>query len=152
MIVSPDITSAELERVYADDYIRRAVSHDGRQFSAITHNCVEYVAARVGHIFCGAFLLVRFSSIEIEIHSLLFRSALHWSRHLGRAAIDFCFTHHPIQRLTAYVFSDLLMAGNFCLKLGFRYEGTRRDACRRQGVLTGVDIFGITRTDWEARN
>ena len=151
MIVAPDITNAELDQVYSDDYIRRAISHDGRQASAITHAVAEYLAARVGNIFCGAFLLVRSSNIEMDIHALLFKAAVRWSRWLGMQAIDHVFLSYPVERITACVFADLPTVGNYCIKLGFSYEGTRRNACKRGGVLTGVDMFGITRADWETQ-
>jgi len=58
------------------------------------------------------------------------------------------FAHQHIQRVTAYVVEGLESAANFCLKIGFKNEGTRRDACMKNNKLVGVRILGMTRKDW----
>ena len=92
-------------------------------------------------------MAIRFSQLEIEMHSLLFKSSIWYSRDLGHLALDWAFDE-PIERVTAYVIEGLESAVNYCERLGFQYEGFRRNACMQDGELKGVWVLGMTREDW----
>jgi RimJ/RimL family protein N-acetyltransferase len=92
-------------------------------------------------------LAIRFSSTELELHSLLHKSAIKQSRALGCAFLAWAFSQ-PILRVTAYIIEGLESAKNYCLKLGMTLEGFRRNACIQSGQIKGVYILGMTRTDW----
>lgn len=145
--VSEGITQEHLNDVYSDPYIIR-VGHDHRPASPIAHPAVTYLTATVHGTFVGAFMVIKFSVLEFELHSLLKRSALVYSRQLGKMFLDWAFKNHSISRVTAYVIAGLELAKNYCLKLGFKYEGLRRDACMQNGILKDVHILGMTRKDW----
>jgi RimJ/RimL family protein N-acetyltransferase len=70
---------------------------------------------------------------------------LPYSRDLARLYLSCIFEDDEIERVTAYVLGTLPSAANFCRRLGFEYEGARRNACRVDGVLTDVLIYGLTR-------
>lgn len=145
-VVIEGITQEHLQEVYSDSYITK-VGHDGRAAAPIDHPLVTYLTATVGGKFMGAFMAIRFSSTEIELHSLLKKSAILHSRELGRAFLAWAFAH-PILRVTAYIIEGLESAKNYCLKLGMTLEGFRRDACLQNGKIKGVYVLGMTRTEW----
>lgn len=145
--LSPLTDKTQLERLYADPYILRA-GHDYREASPVYHPAASYVGAYVDGSFVGAFLIIEYGEIELEIHALLKREAVLHSRELGRMVISRIFSDVAIKRITAYIIQGLETVRNYCLKLGFQYEGMRRDAVMIRGQLLGVHVMGITRKDW----
>ena len=141
------ITGWHLSQVYSDPYIVGAIQQDGRPAKPVSHPCAVYLSAFLDDRFLGAFLAIRFSKHEMELHSLLHRDALKHSRELGRQVIEWSFDH-DIQRITAYVIDGLHKAANYCRRLGFVDEGRRRHACMKNGHPTDVLILGLTRQDW----
>ena len=148
-VVTEGITQEHLESVYADPYIAK-IGHDHRAAAPIYHPNVSYLSAWIGTTFAGAFMAVRFSPIEIELHALLKRSALKHSRALGNACLQWAFAQ-PIQRVTAYIIEGLEAAKNYCIKLGFKEEGRRRSACVQSGIVKDVYVLGMTRLDWSSK-
>jgi hypothetical protein len=116
------------------------------------HPQVRYLGALVDGDLVGAFLIIESGFIELDLHALLTRRALPHSRALGRLCLEHAFNDPAIERVTAYVIEGLTSARNYCLKLGFKTEGLRRNACRRHGHLVGVHILGMTRNEWEKSN
>lgn len=137
-----------LAALYRDPYIAR-IGHDDRAAEPIHHPQVHYLGAHIDGELSGAFMLIESGFIELDVHALLRRRALPYSRALGRMCIAHAFANPAVERVTAYVIEGLNAARNYCLKLGFQFEGIRRNACRKSGVLLGVYILGITRNDWE---
>ena len=146
-VVTEGITKGHLLEVYSDPYITAKIGHDHRPAAPIDHPSVTYLTATVGGRFAGAFMAIRFSSTEIEWHSLLHKSAIKHSRDLGYAFLAWAFAQ-PILRVTAYIIEGLESAKNYGLKLGMKFEGFRRNACIQSGQIKGVYILGMTRTDW----
>jgi len=144
--VEEGISTRDITAVYSDPYILR-VGHDDRPAAPIHHPAVTYLSARIDGQFVGAFMSIEFSDIEYELHALLHRKAVYRSRELTRLLTDWAFSH-PIERVTAYIIEGLESAFNFCRKIGFTYEGTRRNACRQGGVLKDVYVLGMTRAEW----
>lgn len=124
------------------------IRHDGREPGYIDHPLASYWGAYIEDDLVGVFLAVRFSQWEIEAHAALLPSALANGRKLAALFLDAMFATPNVERVTGYVMDTLPSAGNFCLKLGFEYEGRRRAACRIAGTLRDVLIYGITRQDW----
>lgn len=145
--VSEGITERNLHALYADPYIQR-VGHDHRPSAPIFHPSARYYSAWVNDEFSGAFLLVKTSHIDCDVHSLLLRGSILSSRLLGVEFLAHVFTRNDFCRVTAPVIEGLEAARNFCLKLGFKQEGFKRDACQKDGILRGIHIMGMTRKDW----
>lgn len=146
--LKPLIDDAALASLYSDPYIAR-VGHDHRAAAPIHHPCASYLGAHVEGRLVGAFLVIDSGFIERDVHALLRREALPHSRALGRLCLDRVFSDPYIARATAYIIEGLETAKNYCLMLGFEYEGKRRAACMKDGQLLGVHILGMTRADWE---
>jgi hypothetical protein len=140
-----------LASLYRDPYISR-IGHDHRPAEPLQHPAVRYLGARVDGELVGAFLIIESGFIEVDVHALLSEYAMPHSRALGRLCLDHIFADPAIQRVTAYVIEGLTTARNYCLKLGFQFEGIRRNACQQNGRLLGVHILGMTRNDWEKSN
>jgi len=148
-VVTEGITKGHLLEVYSDPYITK-IGHDHRAAAYIDHPAVTYLSAWIGSTFAGAFMAVRFSPIEIELHALLKKRALKHSRALGLSCLEWAFSQ-PIQRVTAYIIEDLESAKNYCIKLGFKAEGRRRAACIQGGIVKDVYVLGMTRLDWSSK-
>lgn len=144
----PLIDLGQLGSIYRDPYVSR-VGHDHRAAEPIIHPNANYLGAYVDGELVGAFLLIESGFIETDLHALLTIRALEHSRELGRLCIDAAFSDPNIQRVTAYVIEGLTTARNYCLKLGFQFEGIRRNACMQNGELLGVHILGMIRKEWE---
>lgn len=147
-MVTVGITEHDLMEVYSDPYTTR-VGHDHRPAAPIQHPNATYLSAWVGGSFAGAFIAIKQSAVELELHALLKKSALKQSRHLGVACLAWAFAQ-PILRVTAYIIEGLESAKNYCIKLGFKEEGRRRCACVQGGIVKDVYVLGMTRQDWGA--
>ena len=140
---------SSLNDLFSDPYIAR-IGHDHRALVPIAHPHVKYLSARLNDAQVGAFMVIESGFVELDLHAMLSRAALPYSRELGRLCLMWAFAHKHIHRVTAYVIDGLTSAKNYCVKLGFKNEGTRRDACMKNGELVGVHILGMTRQDWRA--
>lgn len=136
-----------IESVLADPRAREALRHDHRQPGYISHPNVRYLAASVDQRLAGFFLVIDHSPIEVELHVVLLPWAAEWSRDLGRACLRHVFRDPDLQRATAQVVEGNHRALNLCRRLGFKHEGTRRNACSRGGLLSDVHMLGITREE-----
>lgn len=140
---------AAIAALHADPYIAR-VGHDHRPSSPVLHPAARYIGAYAYSRLVGAFLVIESGFIEWDVHALLAKRALPYSRTLGRMLLAHLFeAYSELQRVTAYVIEGLTSARNYCLKLGFVDEGMRRACCMQNGNLLGVHTLGMTRNDWE---
>lgn len=146
--VTEGITPAHLIDIYSDSYISR-IGHDHRCAAPVIHPNVTYISAWIGDTFAGAFMAIKQSAIEFELHALLKKKSIRHSRELGRKFLEWAFSH-PILRVTAYIIEGLEAAKNYCIKLGFKEEGCRRNACVKNGIAKDVYILGLIREEWSA--
>ena len=138
-----------LTGLFEDPYIAK-IGHDHRALAPIQHPHVKYLSAKLDGQQVGAFMIVESGFVEIDIHAMLSKQAIEYSRDFGRLCLIWAFAQKHINRVTAYIIEGLDSAKNYCLKLGFKNEGTRRDACMKNNELVGVHILGMTRQDWRA--
>lgn len=148
LTLQEDITPENLFTIYHDERIVNAISYDGKAPYPELHDLAHYVSVFLKNKFVGAFLFIRTSQYSADIHSLLLRDALSYSRQAGCMIIDYAFMKTEILRLTAPVMEDLKTAKNFCLKLGFKQEGFIRDAYLKNNGPKGVYMLGMTRKEW----
>lgn len=146
--ITAGITDEHLQQVYSDPRMQR-VGHDHRKVGPIKHPQATYLSAWIDGRFVGAFLAIRSSSTEFDLHAFLLESALRRSRDLCRLAFNWAFCFPDVLRVTGYVIDGLDSARNYCLKVGMKYEGCRRHACAQNGIPRDVHILGITRQDWK---
>jgi len=146
--VTSGISEENLQKVYTDPFILR-IGQDGRPVAPVRHPLAEYVSAWADGVFVGAFLAIHTTRFEIEVHALLLRNAVRYSRELGLRFIAFCFDNYPILRVTAHITDNLRSVQNYCRNIGFKRDGFRRDACEIRGEKYGICTMGITRTEWE---
>ena len=137
-----------LAALYADPYIAR-VGHDHRAAAPIVHPDVHYIGAHVNGALVGAFIVIESGWIEHDVHALLSRRALPWSRQLGAMMLARMFENSALQRITAQVIEGLEAARNYCMRLGFCLEGFKRNALMVGGKLRGVYMLGLTRENWQ---
>lgn len=133
-------------------HIAARIGHDHRAAGHIDHPDVAYLGAYIDGMLAGVFTIIDSGFVETDIHAAMLPCALPQSRELGRLCLAHVFKRDPnLARATAYVIEGLESAVNYCLKLGFKREGFRRDACMKGGRLVGVHVLGITRGEWEAQ-
>lgn len=143
--VTEGVTDEHLRGLCSDPYIAK-VGHDHRPLARVAHPQVVYLSAWVGETFAGAFMAIR-GKVDIELHAMLKKWAVPWSRELGRACLAWAFSQ-PINRVTALVIEGLTSARNYCLRLGFKPEGIRRGACVQGGVAKDVHMLGMLRSEF----
>ena len=136
----------KIVRLYQDPYIQR-IGYEGRPAAPIDHEAAMYFGAFVDGVFIGAYCLIRQSSTEFDVHSLLRKEVVELSRVIGVHFIAFAFQRFAIARMTAWVAEGMESTVNYCRKIGFQYEGFKRDAFMKRGRLMGVHMLGITRRD-----
>ena len=102
----------------------------------------------VNGVYAGAFLMIRFSKTEMEAHSLLKKEFIKHSRELGKEALEWIFNQENILRVTTHIPDYLNLAMNYVKKIGFKEEGIKRDATTKDGKITNIHLFGITKKDW----
>lgn len=151
MSVTEGATTEQLVEVYSDPFIGR-IAHDHRRHYPVFSPAATYVSAWVNGVFSGVFLAIQQSDIELDVHVLLKRSATRYSRKLGAAFLEWCFSKTGILRLTGYIPDWIPAARNHCEKMGFKYEGMRRHAYVKDGKPRGVWIMGLLREEWEAQS
>lgn len=146
--ITEGITPEHLADIYSDPYILR-VGHDHRPAEYIDHPYVMYFSAWVNDTFAGAFMAIESGWIEWDLHSFLKKSAVKHSRALGSEFIHYVFAKNPqLLRVTAYVIEGLESAKNYCLRLGFKYEGQRRKAFVVNGQPRSCHILGLLKEEW----
>jgi len=147
LTLTPLEDSAALAKIYADPWISK-VGHDHRPAAPIHHPAARYLGAYVHGRLVGAFLIIESGYLELDLHALLSRRALAWCREFGRMCLDHVFGMQHIQRVNANVLEGLESARNYCLHLGFKLEGFKRDAAQVDGKLVGIYMLGMTRREW----
>lgn len=139
-----------VEGVLRDPYIADRVRHDNREPGFINHPNVTYYGAFVRGELVGLYCVISTTVMEVDLHAMLARRALSYARDLAHLIFARIFENDAITRITAHIVEGLESTRNHCLKVGFKYEGFRRDACRKSGRLLGIHMLGLTRTDWGA--
>lgn len=145
--LSEGITPEHLAQIYSDPIMSR-VADDGQQMYPVFHELAQYLSAWVDDVFVGAYLVIRYSEFEYELHSLLTKKGTRHSRKLCALLLEWTFSHDRVLRATGYIREGLTSMVNHCLRMGFVREGFRRNAVLCNGVPTGIHILGITREDW----
>ena len=141
------ITPENLHAIYSSPKNAR-VGNDGQAMYPVFHPLALYLSAWVNGVFSGAYLTIRYSDFEYEVHSLLSRRAVMQSRNFGRLLLGWVFSHYPVTRCTGYIAEGIESARNHCLNMGFKQEGFRRDAIMVNGKPKGLYVMGITRSEW----
>lgn len=145
--LSEGITTENLANLYLDPLMART-GDDNQRVYPVFHPLATYVSAFVAGEFVGAYLVIRYTDTEYEVHSLLMKSAIGASRELGRLILRWVFANPGVMRVTGHVREGLESNRNHCLKMGMRLEGFRRDAVRVNGEPKGIYVMGITRKEW----
>lgn len=141
------ISDADLDRVYSDSYCTKG-GDDENELSPVDHPLVDYWSVYVADNFAGAFLTVRHSKWEVELHSLLMRDFVLWSRDAIREMAETIFSDADVARITAMIQRDLVTVRNTVIKCGFVCEGAKRDAISWHGKMQDMVIYGMTRKDF----
>lgn len=141
-------TQEEINTVYSDSYILKAIRFDNRLITPIINPLVEYISCFNDNEFLGCFIKITQSDIETEGHSLLLKKGVKYSRKLLRLFMNLCFSSN-IERMTTYIPDDLPQVINYCLKANWQIEGIKRNCFYRNSKLKNIVIMGITRKEIE---
>jgi len=138
-----------INSIYEDDYIISCISYDSCTPSPIEHPLAKYISAWHKDTFLGLILCVRYNQYEIEMHSLLKKESIPYSREIGKLIIEEMFSDKDVLRITAPVQGNLISTMNFLEKIGFVKEGIKKDAIIKKEIVTDMHIYGITKTKWK---
>ena len=142
------LSPEELAVIYMAPEIQK-VGYDNNPAYPVYCENVTYLGCFVHDELVGAYLMVRCSDYEFDVHSLILDRAIYYSRHFCELMFEWVFRHKEVLRLTGYVMEDFLTMRNHAAKMGFKLEGFRRDALMINGEPKGLHVMGITRKDWE---
>lgn len=148
LTVQPLADVAAIESVMSDPWVASRLRHDARAPGYIEHDALTYHGAYWESGLCGVFMEVRLSPWETEVHAALLKDATGLSHAFGYEFLTALWQNPLLRRITAPVVDTLPSARNYCLNLGFRLEGYRRDAVMIGGALHGIYQLGLTRDDW----
>lgn len=150
VFISDNVTPTMINEIYNSEYIISCIGYDSCSPSYINHPLAKYISAWCNELFLGLILCVRYNQYEIEMHSLLKKESIPYSREIGKIIIDKMFSDQEVIRITAPVQGDLKSTMNFLEKIGFVKEGIKKDAIIKKGIITDMYIYGITRLQWES--
>lgn len=142
--VSNNSSQKERAQLYQNDYVLSAFGELHTK-EPIENEFFKYHSCYVDGIFVGCFLEIIRSPIESEVHSLLFKSAIKYSRELARIFIKNVFNSRPIFRISTQVMQIHGSVINFCLKIGFIFEGIKQCSDMKDGKLQSMVMFRILR-------
>lgn len=148
--ISDNVTPTMVEDTYSGNYIIDRISTDSATPSYIDHPLAQYYSVWNNEIFLGLILCIRYNQYEIEMHSLLKKESITYSREIGNIIINKMFEDQDILRITAPVQGDLKSTMNFLEKIGFVKEGIKKSAIIKKGIITDMYIYGITRLQRES--
>lgn len=143
-----DISEKDADILFNDKDILK-IRYDNKPIIKINHPAANYVSAYIDDDFVGAFLAIEYTKFEYEAHCFLLKKSIPYSRNLAKMFIDCLFFKENVLRVTSNVMQDFKTMFNFCLKLGFKKEGVKRNCYLKNGIAKDVHIFGITRIDWK---
>lgn len=148
VFISDNITPSLIEETYSNKYIISRIEYDSCTPSYIDHHLAKYYSAWNKEEFLGLILCVRYNKFEIEMHSLLKKESIPYSREIGKLIIKEMFSDKDVLRITAPVQCNLKSTMNFLEKIGFVKEGIKKDAIIKKEIITDIYIYGITKTKW----
>jgi hypothetical protein len=137
-------TEDELKDVYSDKYIISSFcDYDIKE--PIIDKSIVYYSAYVNNDFVGCFVEVMKSPFDSELHSLLKKKALRYSRKLALSFINMIFQSRNVFRVSTTVIHSLKTVINFCIKIGFVIDGLKQNANIKNGQIQNVLQFRILR-------
>lgn len=144
--VTLGITDEHLNEVYSHPSIQK-LKTDHSDLSPIIHPLVSYYSAWNNSVFVGAFLVIKNTPIDSEIHIFLLPKSIRVYRDLCKAVILEELKNS--NRITAKIFSDMHSIENMVKKIGFKYEGKIREMFMQNGVKKDVLIYGLLKSELE---
>jgi hypothetical protein len=145
--VTEGISRVHMDAIYADPYIL-SVGHDHFPEVALYHETVQYYSAWIDGVFAGAFMTIKQSQFEVDVHAQLFKSSARQSRALGKELLELLYCDQDLNRVTAKIIDGRRSVINYCKKMGFVYEGRLREWCYCDTVATDLHILSMIRKDW----
>lgn len=112
----------------------------------VDNDYVDYVSAKLGHANLGAFMIVKNTPDDFDIHFLIPRSSKRYIRVLTRLILDYIFDNYKCYRLTGWIKARKWTMVNLGIKFGFIVEGVKR------GKGENIFMIGLIREDWERLN
>ena len=85
--------------------------------------------------------------LDATVHVVMFDRKLRGRETTFKEILAYAFERLQLRRITAVVGSDAKLAGALARRLGFRLEGTLRQAMLRDGQYVDVEMYGLLRED-----
>lgn len=143
--IKKGISKENADYLYSHESIIK-LKHDDGGIYYIEHPYVSYYSAFIDNIFVGAFLVIEHSSIEAEVHLHLLPESIKYYRNICYLMLHELFTIY--HRVTGKIYGTLKTMQNMVKKLGFKHEGTMREAYSINDRKIDCEIYGLLKSEW----
>lgn len=73
-----------------------------------------------------------------------------YASEFGRAFLNYLFSYDCVHRIHGFIWEGNVASRKLCEKLGFQFEGTNREARKKDGKYHNVWNFGLLKHEWQA--
>ena len=144
--IKEGITENDLTYIYNHNSIKKLAT-DHREAKPIYNEFAVYYSAYNDNKFLGAYLVIKQSELEYEIHILLLPESIKYTRKLSNLILKEIFK--KAHRVTAKIYSNLKTIQNMTARLGFKYEGTMRETYLINGEYIDTIIYGMLKSEFK---
>lgn len=143
--------ASDINRIYNNSYIKAHLSNDLTESQHIISSHISYLGAYKNNELIGVFMLIEENALDMQVHAAILKPYTGSYRQLCRMCCDYVF-NLGYHRITAYIADYARSMVNLTLKLGFSYEGMKRQALLKNGRLYDLHILGLLKEDrsWAA--
>lgn len=72
-----------------------------------------------------------------------------YATEFGKAFLDYLFSYDCVHRIHGFIWEGNLASRKLCEKLGFQFEGTNREARKKNGQYYNVWNMGLLKHEWK---
>lgn len=87
------------------------------------------------------------TGLDATSHIVMFDRRLKGRESIIKSILRYAFDKLRLRRITAMISDDAFLAVALAKRLGFKHEGTLRQAMRREGRFVDVHIYGILKEE-----
>lgn len=139
----PDV----IRSIYADEFVERRYEDSG-YFGWIEDPNVFYIVGVVGEKIIGCALCIQRDALDIEAHLAIKGEDKFHSVEFCNLACDLIFnTFERVNRISTGIVACFPQVMNITKRFGFKKEGIKREAAKRENGYCDVHIYSILRSE-----
>ena len=134
-----------INSIYNDSYLKQHLEQDGTVLEYFENEAVKHIGVYVGEELAGVFSVIEMP-VDCEVHMALKKEYAIYSRSFAMMVMDLLF-ESGFNRISTSVNDYARPVVNMLLKLGFKYEGKKRQAFIKNGILYDVHMLGMLKEE-----